>query len=50
VDSVAKCFSAMQAKVESLVKQGRDLDSVKREFNQNEARLVESIYQELKKS
>ena len=40
---------SLQAKVESLVKQGRSLDEAKREFQENESRLVESIYSELKK-
>ncbi len=39
----------MQAKVEALVKQRKDLDSVKREFPEADARLVETIFQELSK-
>ncbi len=40
----------MQMKVEALIKQGKDLDSIKREFGESEGRLVETIYQELNKS
>ena len=43
-------MTRLQAKVESLIKQGKPLDSIKGEFKENEARLIESIYQELKKS
>ena len=46
IDQVTK----LQAKVEFLTQQGKSLDSIKAEFKENEARLVESIYQELKKS
>jgi len=41
-------MTKMQSKVAALKKQGKDLDSTKREFSDNEARLVESIYQEIK--
>jgi glyoxylase-like metal-dependent hydrolase (beta-lactamase superfamily II) len=40
----------MQAQVDSLIKQGKDLDSIRREFPANEAALVGSIYEELKKN
>jgi glyoxylase-like metal-dependent hydrolase (beta-lactamase superfamily II) len=40
----------MQAKVESLMKQGKDVETIKREFAQNEAALVEAFYQDLKKA
>jgi glyoxylase-like metal-dependent hydrolase (beta-lactamase superfamily II) len=46
IDQIVK----MQAKVDSLIKQGKDLDSVRREFAANEAALVGSICQELKKN
>ena len=39
----------IQAKVEALVKQRKDVESVKREFPEADARLVEAIFQELKK-
>ncbi len=45
IDRVAK----MQARVESLIRQGKSLDSIRGEFRQDEARLVEAIYQELRK-
>ena len=39
----------IQAKVKSLVGQGKSLEEVKKEFEENHARLVESIYNEIKK-
>jgi glyoxylase-like metal-dependent hydrolase (beta-lactamase superfamily II) len=41
-------MTKMQARVAALKKQGKDLDSIRHEFKENEARLVESMYQELK--
>jgi len=38
-----------QKKVKALVAQGKDLDAVKGEFPENEARLVTSIFEEIKK-
>jgi glyoxylase-like metal-dependent hydrolase (beta-lactamase superfamily II) len=40
----------MQAKVDSLMKQGKDIETIKREFAQNEAALVEAFYLDLKKA
>lgn len=37
-----------QAQVRQLIDQGLSLDQVKAEFNENEARLIESIYNEIK--
>jgi len=37
-----------QAKVRSLIAQGKDLEEVKKEFEENEGRLVESIFNEIK--
>ena len=37
-----------QAKIKSLMKKNMDLDAVKKEFPDNEARLVETIYEEIK--
>jgi glyoxylase-like metal-dependent hydrolase (beta-lactamase superfamily II) len=39
----------IQAKVKTLVKQGKNLEEVKQEFEENHARLVESIFNEIKK-
>ncbi len=39
----------MQTKIGSLTKQGKSLDAIKRDFSDGEARLVETIYQEIKK-
>ncbi len=39
----------IQAKIKSLVEQGKSLEDVKKEFDENHARLVESIYNEIKK-
>lgn len=41
-------ITAFQEKVKSLVSQGKSLDETKASFNENEGRLVESIYNELK--
>lgn len=38
-----------QEKVKSLVKNGKDLEEIKSEFEENEARLIEVIYNEVKK-
>lgn len=38
----------IQEKIKSLVGQGRSLEEVKQEFEENQARLVESIYNEIK--
>ncbi len=38
----------LQAKVKSLAEQGKSLDEVKKEFEENHARLVESIFNEIK--
>jgi cyclase len=39
----------IQAKVKTLVEQGKSLEEVKKEFEENHARLVESIFNEIKK-
>ncbi len=39
----------IQAKVKTLVGQGKSLDEVKQEFEESQARLVESIFNEIKK-
>ena len=39
----------IQAKIKSLVGQGKSLEDVKKEFEDNHARLVESIFNEIKK-
>jgi cyclase len=39
----------LQAKVKSLVKANKTLDEIKKEFEQNQSALVESIYNELKR-
>ncbi len=39
----------IQAKVKSLVEQGKSLEEVKKEFEESHARLVESIFNEIKK-
>lgn len=39
----------IQAKVKTLVGQGKDLDEVKKEFEESHTRLVESIFNEIKK-
>lgn len=39
---------AFQEKVENLVKSGKSLDETKATFDENEARLVESVYNEIK--
>lgn len=39
----------IQAKIKSLVGQGKSLEDVKKEFDENHARLVESIFNEIKK-
>jgi glyoxylase-like metal-dependent hydrolase (beta-lactamase superfamily II) len=41
-------MTSIQAKVKSLVKQGKTLEEVKKEFPENHGRLVESIFNELK--
>jgi cyclase len=38
-----------QARVKSLIEKGKSLEEVKSEFQENEARLIESIYDEIKK-
>lgn len=40
----------IQAKVKSLVEQGKSLEEVKKEFEENYGRLVEAIFNEIKKS
>lgn len=42
-------ISAMQEKVKTLAGQGKSVSDIKGQFKENEARLIESIYQELKK-
>ena len=37
-----------QVKIKSLMKKNMNLDAVKKEFPDNEARLVETIYEEIK--
>jgi cyclase len=37
-----------QEKIKSLVENGKDLEAIKSEFEENEARLIESIYNEVK--
>ncbi|UCC40193.1 MAG: hypothetical protein JSV96_01685, partial [Candidatus Aminicenantes bacterium] len=39
----------IQAKIKSLVEQGKNLEEVKQEFPKNHARLVEVIFNEIKK-
>ncbi len=39
----------IQAKIKSLVEQGKSLEEVKKEFDENHARLVEAIFNEIKK-
>ncbi len=39
----------IQSKIKSLVEQGKSLEEVKKEFDDNHARLVESIFNEIKK-
>jgi cyclase len=39
----------IQSKIKSLVEQGKTLEEVKKEFEENHARLVESIFNEIKK-
>jgi len=39
----------IQAKVKTLVGQGKSLEEVKKEFEENQARLVEAIFNEIKK-
>jgi cyclase len=39
----------IQAKVKTLVEQGKSLEEVKQEFEENQARLVEAIFNEIKK-
>lgn len=41
-------MKTLQAKIESLIEQGKSLEDVKKEFPENHARLVESIFNELK--
>ena len=40
----------IQEKVKSLIEKGRNLGDVKSEFKENEARLIETIYNEIKNS
>jgi glyoxylase-like metal-dependent hydrolase (beta-lactamase superfamily II) len=40
----------MQARIDSLMKQEKDVETIKREFAQSEAALVEAFYQDLKKA
>jgi len=42
-------MKAIQGKVKSLVEQGKSLEEVKKEFEENHGRLVESIFNEIKK-
>ncbi len=39
----------IQSKIKSLMEQGKSLEEVKKEFDENHARLVESIFNEIKK-
>ena len=39
----------IQAKVKTLVEQGKNLEEVRKEFEENQARLVEAIFNEIKK-
>ncbi len=39
----------IQSKIKSLIEQGKSLEEVKKEFDENHARLVESIFNEIKK-
>jgi cyclase len=41
-------ITAFQKKVEELMKSGKSLDEIKTEFEENEGRLAESVYNELK--
>ena len=38
---------SIQAKVKSLVEEGKNLEEVKKEFPENHGRLVESIFNEI---
>ena len=40
---------AIQGKVKSLVEQGKSMEEIKKEFEENHSRLVESIFNEIKK-
>lgn len=41
-------IKSMQEKVRSLIEKGKSLEEIKSEFEQNEARLIEAIYSEIK--
>ena len=40
-------MKSLQKKVQDLVKQGKSLEEIKGEFEENQRRLVESIYNEI---
>ncbi len=48
VNDHLKKMKQMQAKVKELIKSGKNLEEVKKTFNENEARLITSIFNELK--
>ncbi len=47
IEQHLKDIVSMQEKIESLVKDGKSLDETKAAFNENESRLVESVYTEI---
>jgi len=52
-DAISKHINEMKArqkKVESLIKKNKTLEEIKKEFKENETRLIETIYNELKSS
>lgn len=48
VNNHLKKMKAMQAKVKELIKSGKSLEEVKSVFNENEARLITSVFNEIK--
>ena len=48
-DALREEMKKIQGKIKTLVGQGKSLEDVKKEFDDNHARLVESIFNEIKK-